>query len=41
MRLLRYLGIAAAGYGAYHELKAGKLTPHTVLAVVGLLVSLS
>lgn len=40
-RLLRYLGIAVAGYGAYQALKAGKLTPHAVVAVAGLLVSLS
>jgi hypothetical protein len=40
-RLLRYLGIAVAGYGVYQALKASKLTPHAVLTVAGLLVSLA
>jgi hypothetical protein len=39
-RFLQVLGVALAGYGAYQALKAGKLTPHAVMAVAGLIVAL-
>ena len=38
--ILRWVGIGLAGYSVYRALKAGKLTPHAVLAVASLLASL-
>ncbi|MGI8562951.1 MAG: hypothetical protein ACR2MZ_05250 [Candidatus Dormibacter sp.] len=39
-RFRQWLGIAVAAYGAYQAVRAGKLTPHAVVAVAGLLVAL-
>jgi hypothetical protein len=39
-RALQLLALVVAGFGAYHAIRAGKLTPHAVVAVASFIVAI-